>query len=123
MGKSILSKRLKQSLIVILLNLIIFHFGHKVNSETEFEFYLNDFSLRRSKAIKILKEVEFDLKNGSRKNSCFKQREAAKIGLKANESLLKAYKIIGSIPPIEVIESNNKKWNNILENCYAEENF
>ena len=88
-----------------------------VNSETDIEFFINDFMYKNDKALKILKDIEANLKNGSRENSCSRQRDAARIGILANESLLKAYKLNGTIPPLEIIESNQKRWNSILENC------
>ncbi len=108
---------LKLYLNIFLIHLIILSFSLKIQAETEFEYYLNDFYNKTSKAIQILKEIELEKKNGSRNNYCSRQREASKIGLKANESLIKAYKINRSAPPIKSIESNKKKWINIRENC------
>ena len=66
----------------------------------------------------ILKDIELKLKSGLNENSCSRQREAAKIGIRANDSLLKAYKVNGSEPPIEIMESNKKRWVSILDNCH-----
>ena len=111
------TKILKITFIIFLINTIIFCFGTLVKSENEFDFYINDFLNKNSEALQKLKEVEFNLKNGTRDYSCSKQREAARIGILASESLLKAYKINGSNPPLEIIESNKRRWKNILENC------
>ena len=103
---------------IFLINILIFSFGTVVKSETEFEYYMNDFLTKNEMALQMLNDIKIKLKSGLRENSCSKQREAAKIGILANESLLKAYKANGSVPPIEVMESNKKRWVSILENCY-----
>ena len=95
----------------------MFCFGTIVKSENDFDVFINDFFRKNSEALEILREVEVNLKNGSRHNSCSKQRDAARIGILANESLIKAYKINNSTPPREIIESNKKRWLSILENC------
>tara|TARA_B100000965_G_scaffold15671_1_gene11821 strand:+ start:198 stop:527 length:330 start_codon:yes stop_codon:yes gene_type:complete len=108
---------IKKFFSFFLISIIFLSYGLKLKSETEFEFYLNDFSYKRNKAIKILKEVELNLKSGSRINSCSRQREAARLGMLANDSLIKAYKLNGEEAPKEVIESNKIRWKSILENC------
>ena len=110
-------KILKITLNIFLINIIIFQFGAIVKSENDFEYFINDFLYKNSKALKILKEIEFNLKNGSRENSCSMQKDAAEIGLLATESLFKAYELNKTSPPFEIIESNKKRWNSLLENC------
>ena len=66
---------------------------------------------------KILKEIEMNLKEGSRKNVCSRQREAARLGLLANKSLIKAFEIGGTEPPMEAIKSSQKRWEAILNDC------
>jgi len=102
---------------IFLIQLLTFSFVLQTQAETEFDYYLNDFFNKRSEATQILKEIELEIKNGSRKNYCSRQREAAKIGLNANDSLIKAYKINGTNPPLKTIESNKNKWISIRENC------
>ena len=108
---------IKRFFSITLIALIIFSFGLRIKSETEFEFYLKDFLNKNNKAIEILKELEINLKSGSRKNSCSRQNEASRLALLANESLLKAYKLIGEIPPKGTIELNKMRWKSIMENC------
>ena len=89
----------------------------KTLAEIPIDFYINDFYFKSNKASKILKNLEHNLKEGSRKNICLKQKEAAKLGLLANESLIKAFEIVGTEPPIEAIKSSNKRWESILNEC------
>ena len=112
-----LLKLLKITLNIFLINLIIISNGTIVKSENDFDFFLNDFYNKNIEALQILREVELNLKDGSRVNSCSRQRDAARIGILANESLIKAYRINNSRPPREIIESNKKRWLSILENC------
>ena len=78
---------------------------------------MNDFYSKSNRASKILKEIETNLKEGSRKNVCSRQREAARLGLLANKSLIKAFEIGGTAPPMEAIKSSQKRWESILNNC------
>ena len=77
-------------------------------AENSLDFYMNDFYSKSNQASKILKEIESNLKEGSRKNVCSRQREAARLGLLATKSLLKAYKISGTSIPMETIKTNEK---------------
>ena len=88
-----------------------------IKSEKNYEFYLNDFQIKQIKAVQILKDIENNLKNGSRNKICLKQREAGKLGLLALESLIKAYKIKKEKAPIKKIEASKKRWETIKENC------
>ena len=85
--------------------------------ETPIDFYINDFYSKSNEASKILKDIEINLKEGSRKNVCSRQREASRLGLLANKSLIKAFEIAGDKPPLEVIKSNQKRWESILNEC------
>ena len=89
----------------------------RIIAETSLDFYIDDFYFKSNKASKILKEIEGNLKKGSRKNVCSKQREAARLALLANQSLMKAFEIGGTEPPIEAIKSSQKRWESILNDC------
>ena len=82
-----------------------------------FNVYMNDFYSKSDKASLILKEIEIDLKNGSRRKVCSRQKEAARLGLLANKSLIKAFEIEGIEPPIQVIKASQAKWKSILHEC------
>ena len=101
--------------LVILLTLSIS--PNQTLAETPLDVYINDFYSKSSQARKILKEIETNLKEGSRKNVCSRQREAARLGLLANKSLVKAFEIGGVKPPMEVIKSSQKRWESILNEC------
>ena len=60
---------------------------NKTLAETPLDVYMNDFYSKSNEASKILKEIETTLKEGSRKNVCSRQREAARLGLLANKSV------------------------------------
>ena len=78
---------------------------------------MNDFYSKTNEASEILKNIEGDLKNGSRQKVCARQKEAARLGLMANQSLIKAFEINGNKPPLEVIKANQKRWESILNDC------
>tara|TARA_Y100001968_G_scaffold271866_1_gene263731 strand:+ start:1212 stop:1484 length:273 start_codon:yes stop_codon:yes gene_type:complete len=88
-----------------------------VNAESELEMYLNNFYQKQEKASKILKEIEIDLKDGSRDRACARQREAAKYGIEATESLIKAFKTNGSKTEIENLQAGLEKWRELRDYC------
>ena len=85
--------------------------------DTQLDFYMNDFYSKSNEASKILKEIEIDLKEGTRKNVCSRQREAARLGLLANKSLIHAFEIGGSEPPMKAIKSSQKRWESLMNQC------
>ena len=101
--------------ILIVLNFIIT--PNQTLAETPLDVYMNDFYSKSNEASKILKEVEITLKEGSRKNVCSRQREAARLGLLANKSLIKAFEVGGTEPPMEAIKTTQKRWESILNEC------
>ena len=96
---------------------LLFYSVISVNAESEFEMYLSDFYQKQAKASKILKEIETDLKDGSRDKACARQREAANYGIKATESLIKAFKTNGSISQMENLQAGLDKWKELRDNC------
>ena len=89
----------------------------QIFADTELNYYINDFYSKSNKASQILKEIENSLKEGSRTKVCSKQRKAAKLGLLANKSLIKAFEIEGTQPPMSVIKATQQKWESILNDC------
>ena len=88
-----------------------------VNADSEFEMYLNDFYQKQEKASKILKEIEIDLKDGSRERVCSRQREAANYGIEATKSLIKAFKTNGSTSQMENLQAGLDKWRELRDYC------
>tara|TARA_Y100000589_G_scaffold289308_1_gene291373 strand:+ start:116 stop:466 length:351 start_codon:yes stop_codon:yes gene_type:complete len=101
-------------LIIILTNLFLLN---PINAETALDFYMNDFYSKSNEAKQILKEIEITLKEGSRSQVCARQRKAAKLGLLANDSLIKAFEITGTEIPIEAIKASQLRWKSILNEC------
>ena len=108
-------RKLIFAFLLILLTLSIS--PNQILAETELDVYIDDFYSKSNEASKILKEIEMNLKEGSRKNVCSRQREAARLGLLANKSLIKAFEIGGTEPPMEAIKSSQQRWESILNDC------
>ena len=89
----------------------------EIFAATALDFYMNDFYSKSNKASQILKEIEISLKEGSRKKVCSRQREAARLGILANKSLIKAFEIEGANPPMQVIKASQQRWESILNEC------
>ena len=89
----------------------------EIFADTALDVYMNDFYSKSKEATQILKEIEKSLKNGSRKKVCSRQREAARLGLLANKSLVKAFEIEGTDPPIQAIKASQQRWESILNDC------
>tara|TARA_B100001029_G_scaffold110513_1_gene91200 strand:+ start:380 stop:709 length:330 start_codon:yes stop_codon:yes gene_type:complete len=102
------------SFIVCLVTII---YPVQIFADTALDVYMNDFYSKSNEASKILKEIENSLKEGSRKEVCSRQREAARLGLLANKSLIKAFEIEGINPPMRTIKSSQKRWESILSEC------
>ena len=90
----------------------------EIFADTAVDVYMNDFYSKSNEATKILKEIEDTLKEGSRKEVCSKQREAARLGLLANKSLIKAFEIEGANPPMKIIKASQQRWESILNECW-----
>ena len=88
-----------------------------VNAESKFDIYLSDFYQKQEKASKILKEIETDLKDGSRDRVCARQREAASYGIEAMESLIKAFKTNSSKTEMENLQAGLDKWRELRDYC------
>ena len=97
--------------------LITIIFPIQIFADTALEVYMNDFYSKSNEASQILKEIENSLKEGSRKKVCSRQREAARLGLLANKSLIKAFEIEGTKPPIQAIKASQERWESILSEC------
>ena len=104
---------------ILIFTILIVNFISPIQifADTELDFYINDFYSKSNEASQILKEIENSLKEGSRKKVCSRQRDAAKLGLLANESLIKAFEIEGAQPPMSVIKATQQKWESILNDC------
>ena len=89
----------------------------KIIAETALDVYMNDFYSKSNEASQILKEIETNLKEGSRKKVCSRQREAARLGLLANKSLIKAFELEGTQPPMRAINASQQRWESILNEC------
>ena len=108
-------KRLFPLLLISLV--LLFSSVISANAESEFEMYLSDFFQKQEKASKILKEIETDLKDGSRDRVCARQREAASYGIEATESLIKAFKTNGSESQMESLQAGLDKWRELRDYC------
>ena len=89
----------------------------EIFADTALEGYMNDFYSKSNEASQILKDIEKSLKEGSRKKVCSRQREAAKLGLVANKSLIKPFEIAGANPPMQAIKASQQRWESILNEC------
>ena len=109
---------MKRLFLIFLIVYIFLLFSLKpVKAETEFEMYLNDFYQKQDRASKILKGIEIDLKDGSKDRVCSRQREAAKYGIEATESLIKAFEINGSKTEMENLQAGLNKWKELRDYC------
>tara|TARA_Y100001968_G_C19069968_1_gene577870 strand:- start:14 stop:340 length:327 start_codon:yes stop_codon:yes gene_type:complete len=108
---------MKRLFLLFFIFVILFFTGFSVKAESEFEMYLSDFYQKQAKASKILKEIEIDLKDGSRESVCARQREAAKYGIEATKSLIKAFKIKASKIEMENLQAGLDKWKELRDYC------
>jgi len=109
---------MKRLFTLLLISLVLlFSSVISANAESEFEMHLRDFYQKQEKASKILKEIETDLKDGTRDRVCARQREAANYGIEATESLIKAFKTNGSKTEMENLQAGLDKWRELRDYC------
>ena len=109
---------MKKIIIYLIITLTInIHIPNQVNAENNLDFYMNDFYSKSNEASLILKEIESDIKQGIKKKICSRQIKAAKLGILANESLIKAFQIAGTQPPNSSINASQKRWESLLDDC------
>ena len=109
---------MKRLIPLLLLSLVLlFSSVISANAESEFEMYLRAFYQKQEKASNILKEIEIDLKDGSRDRVCARQREAASYGIEATESLIKAFKTNDSKTEMENLQAGLDKWRELRDYC------
>ena len=101
-------------LIIFTINMF---FSNHVNAESKLDFYMNDFYSKSNGASLILKEIESDMKLGNKIKNCSRQIKAANLGILANKSLIKAFQIAGTEPPNSSINSSQKRWESLLNDC------
>ena len=106
-----------KKIILICFLLFNLHFPNQVNAEEILNFYMNDFYTKSNEASQILKDIEGEIKAGMRMKVCPRQIKAAKLGILANESLIKAFQIAGKEPPISAINSSKERWKSLLNDC------
>ena len=102
------------SFLILLFNLYI---PNQVNAEKNLDYYMNDFYTKSNEASQILKEIEGEIKAGIRIKICPRQIKAAKLGILANESLIKAFQIAGTEPPSSAINASKDRWASLLNDC------
>ena len=108
-------KRIIINFLVILV--IQMYMPNQVNAENKLDIYMDDFYTKSNEASLILKEIESDMKLGIKKKICSRQIKAAKLGIHANESLIKAFEIAGTEPPNLSINASQKRWESLINDC------
>jgi len=103
--------------VIFIVCLFTIIFPVKIFADTELDVYMDDFYSKSNEASQILKEIENNLKEGSREKVCARQREAARLGILANKSLIKAFEIEGANPPIQAIKKSQQRWESIQNEC------
>ena len=104
-------------LLSLIFSFLVLTALNPVSATTEFEIYLSDFYQKQEKASQLLKEIETDLKDGSREKVCARQREAAIYGIEATESLIKAFQVNGSKNQMENLQAGLDKWRELRDYC------
>ena len=110
-------KKIINCLLILIFN---FYFPNQVNAEKNLIFYMNDFYNKSNEARQILREIEVEIKSGIRIKVCPRQIKAAKLGILANESLIKAFQIAGTEAPSSAINASKERWESLINECKNE---
>jgi len=76
-----------------------------------------DFYTKSNEASLILKKIKRDIKLSVNKKICSRQIKAAKLGIRANQSLIKAFQIAGNETLNSSIKANQKRYESLLKDC------
>ena len=110
---------LTQSIIILLI--FLFLISNPANAydtnKDDFESHMNNWNQNIKLASEYLDKAEKELKNGDAIQSCIKQKQAAKYGIEATESLIKAFKENGSEGDIKSFETGLEKWKELRDFC------
>ena len=87
------------------------------DSQISFDDYMKIWNENIELASQGLNDAESAFKNGDALQGCVKQREAAKYGVEATESLIKAFEISGSTGDMSNLESGLDKWKELRDFC------
>ena len=101
----------------LIISISLFVLSVPVNANTEFDKYMNDFYKKQEMATNLLKEIETDLKGGSRERICARQKKAATYGIEGTQSLIKAFKISGTMTEMNNIQAGLDKWRELRDYC------
>ncbi len=102
----------------ILIILIVFPVNPaSAYSPEKYEDYLNNWNSKIKLASEFLDNAEKELKNGNEIQACLNQRKAAKYGIEATESLIKAFKESGSTDDLSNIKAGLNKWKELRDFC------
>ena len=90
-------------ILSILITIILLVQGSVVlaSNESNFQTYIEDWTINKELASKYLQEAEDALKTGDELTACTTQRKASQYGIKATESLIKAMELNGSLDGLE----------------------
>ncbi len=102
---------------MLFLNLLLLITPVNADTMTDFDNYMNIWDEYIELASQYLKDAEFEFKNGEELQGCVKQRQAAKYGIKATESLIKAFEINGSTEDMSSLDSGLAKWRELSDFC------
>ena len=108
---------MKIIIILLVIYSIYMNIPNEVNAEDKLDFYMNDFYTKLNEARLILKEMEGEMKTGEKRKVCPRQIKAAKLGIQANESLIKAFQIAETEPPNLSISASQERWESLLNDC------
>ena len=103
----------------IILIIIIFIYAPLVSafSNEDYKSYLDVWDQKIKLASEYLKEAEKELKDGNEAVACKNQREAAKYGIEATESLIKAFEVSGSTDDLSDLRVGISKWEELRDFC------
>ncbi len=89
----------------------------QANEQKDFKYYMNAWNEKRMEASNLLLDAEKEFKSGDEISGCAKQYDAANLGIKATQSLIKAMTINGNLEGINDIKIGLKKWEELRDFC------
>ena len=82
-----------------------------------YDSYMSKWDKNIALASEYLRKAEVSMKEGNPVEGCKNQKKASSYGIKATESLIKAFRISGTTDDLSVFESGLNKWKELGDFC------
>ncbi len=103
--------------LICLSFLFSYDFTLLASEQSQLEIYIEDWNEKKDLASEYLIEAQKAFKNGDELTGCVKEKEAAKYGIEATNSLILANKISSTNNNLDNLEALLEEWYRLRDYC------